>query len=128
MHKRISSFIKSVLNGFITAARATGRTSAMINSLKDGDVVVVSFEGEAGNIRRKCEERGVFVNVICAKTIDELEFKIRGLRNIDIYFEHTFVERAFLDAITMCEFRIDNMLKMTRKNGWYNAQPPHVII
>lgn len=80
------------------ARRGTGRTTALIESMNDGDVLVVHHLQFADDCRRIAKEKGKTIILFAAKDerVMQMELmKLRGHRGKKIYIDH-----HLLDIIT----------------------------
>lgn len=92
---------------YFTSARRTGRTTSLIESLKDGDRIVFANQREADRVKRLCLERGLNVSFIVVdprKVRDIFQYPTSEGRTI---FDHSWVEDFYLHAIEACRKDID---------------------
>lgn len=93
---------------YTQSARRTGRTTSLVDSVKDGDRICFSDSREAERVRRLCMERGVKVEciVIDPKTPERL-FE-RGTSQGRTLFDHSWVEQYYLNSISRAQDEIDH--------------------
>lgn len=58
-HYGIGNAIKGIVGAYAESARRTGRTTSLVESVKDGDRVIFTNGREADRVKRLCAERGV---------------------------------------------------------------------
>lgn len=99
----IGSALLTSLETYTHTARQTGRTTRLINSLKDGDRVLVGSDTEQRRLKDLVKRRGLNVEIRLARA-DRLPAGAveNGTRMSAgrTYFEHTLVEQFYRDAIT----------------------------
>jgi len=82
--------------------RATGRSTLLLNSVKDGDTIVFAFRAEAQRMRRLLlEAEKSAVNIIVHDPNQGLHYAAdfileRYNRKGQIYFDHTWFEALYL--------------------------------
>lgn len=97
----IGAAVKAVTEVYFQSARRTGRTTALVKTLKPGDVVVCMDENHERHLGMILRERQVEgVKIIIAdprRSFDPLNFYPQtGHR---LFFDHTFVEEKYRAAI-----------------------------
>lgn len=109
-HFGIGSAVKAMLRVLSHSSRATGRTTSLIDSLRDGDRVLVPTTGERERLDRQCRERGLKVDIV---VVDSRYEALRSLRPAvgRTIFEHTLVEKKYQEAVDMCTREIDEIQK-----------------
>lgn len=99
----IGAGIKGCIGVYLIAARNTGRTISMINSLQKGDRVVFASSKEAQRVERLCKERGIDIEyIIVAPKHPHQLFEI-GTPQRRTIFDHSWVEQFYLDNIDRAE-------------------------
>lgn len=104
----IGNAAKAMLRILMQSSRATGRTTALMDSLKNGDRVLVGSLNEKQHFERECKKRGLDVEVVVTDSRYEA---LRGKRPAlgRTVFEHTLVEKMYADAVEMCAREIDEV-------------------
>lgn len=99
--------IKSDIYSVCIKSRRTGRTMEMINSLKNGDVVVFSSNAEAERVEYLIKKRNINIKsiVINPKNSAKL-YETQAGNNRRFIFDHSWVEEYFLNAVDKCEKEI----------------------
>lgn len=69
-HYGIGAGVLGCINTYFISARQSGRTTSLIESLKDGDRVVFNNSREADRVKRLCVERGLNIEVLIINTGD----------------------------------------------------------
>lgn len=106
-HYGIGNGVEGAALIYFTSARQTGRTTSLIESLKDGDRVVFANQREADRVKRLCLQRGLnvtFVVIDPRKVRDIFQHPTSEGRTI---FDHSWVEDFYLQAIEGCRRDID---------------------
>lgn len=116
-HFGIGAAIRSAALMYTQSARRTGRTTSLVESVKDGDRICFSDSREAERVRRLCIERGVKVEciVIDPKTPERL-FE-RGTSQGRTLFDHSWVEQYYLASIERAQADIDHLEKQSSGYG-----------
>lgn len=108
----IGAGIKGAALTYLEAARGTGRTEALISSLKEGDRVVFISSQEASRVRERCAAIGVHikVEVMDPRRPDDL----RSLRRISgrTILDHSYVEEYY----RLCIIQAEDHLIFLQKN------------
>ncbi len=95
----IGPAVLALLDNYFHAARGTGRTTRLVESLKDGDCVITCTIKEARVLERLIRQRSLTVNV---KVVDpknpESLFEM-GTQQGRLIFDHTWVEQRYRIAI-----------------------------
>lgn len=91
----ISTAVRSMVEVYSATARQTGRTTKLLDGLKDGDRVICLDGREGKRLEGLCRERGLKVKVLACgvKTVNE-PFQA-GTSQGRTVFEHTWVEEFF---------------------------------
>jgi hypothetical protein len=108
-HFGIGAAMKTANLIYSQAARRTGRTTSLVESLKDGDRVVFIDRIEAERVQRLCRERRVKVNCIVMDVKDPHELMRRAPSEGRTLFDHTWVERFYLHQIDQASQAIDQL-------------------
>ncbi|GMQ53463.1 hypothetical protein [Halopseudomonas aestusnigri] len=95
----IGAGISGAAQTYLQAARRTGRTTAMLESLKDGDRVLCDSEREAARLRRLIKERGLRVEVLAVSPSQPMVAFQRGTPSGRTVFDHSWVEQFYLNAV-----------------------------
>jgi hypothetical protein len=108
-HFGIGAGMQAAAAIYMHSARRTGRTTSLVESVKDGDRIVFSDPREAARVKRLCDERGVYVDcrVVDPKTPERVfEF---GTPQGRTRFDHTWVEQRYTAAIARTMQEIDHL-------------------
>lgn len=114
----IGTAMKSMIMTYAQASRRTGRTTVLIESLKNGDRVVFSDRAEADRVSRMCRDRGLKINCVVIEPREPQ--KLIGVgppskgRTI---FDHTWVERFYLRKVKEAGEEIDYWQRETSGYG-----------
>ncbi len=103
----IGTAMKGLLATYFRGARQTGRTTQMLDALKDGSMVIVHQHSHGERIVRACKERGldVKVRVLNPRRI-HLDFPpVHGR----CFFDHVWVEEYYKMAIEDATKAIDEL-------------------
>lgn len=105
----IGAGIRGAAQVFLAMARATGRTTNMIKSLKDGDRVICATAREADHIRRLVNVRGVDAEVTVVPVNAPSGMFGRGTPQGRTILDHAWVEQYFTDALDRAARDIDHL-------------------
>lgn len=101
---------------YTQASRRTGRTTQMLDRLKNGDRVVCLESAEVHRLKRLCHERGLEVEFITCSPKDPGQLLMRGTPEGQSVFEHTWVERFFASRI---EHLVEEFAQLQRDLSGY---------
>ena len=106
----IGNALKGTASTYYLASRRTGRTTMMIESVRDGDRIIFSDNKEARRVERLLKERNLDVEcrVLIIGENDKLKFGTAQGRTI---FDHSWVEQFYLYALKQTESEIDFIQK-----------------
>lgn len=121
-HFGIGAAMKSMAQIYSHSARRTGRTTAFMNSLKDGDRIVCAQGREAERLRRLCQERSLNVTVLAISPKDPGALFQHGTSKGRTLFEHTWVEQYFQLVIEGAVDRIDVLQRESSGRGLQHEQ------
>lgn len=102
----IGSALKGVAHAYFHCSRQTGRTTMMIDSIKDGDRIIFAHRNESERVQRICKERGLDVDCIFASTRDPSRIFEHGSSLGRTVFDHGWVEEYYLNAMDRCAAEI----------------------
>jgi hypothetical protein len=108
-HFGIGSAIRALVVTYFQFARRSGRTTSLVESVKDGDRILFADRREADRVSSLCTERGVRVEclVIDPRTPERIfEHSTPTGRSI---FDHSWVEQRYLEAVKHTQQEIDNL-------------------
>lgn len=103
----IGAAMQGMAEVYFRSARRTGRTTSLVQSVKDGDRIIFADSLQAEHVRRLCIERGVVVEciVLDPRTPDRI-FK-RGSSEGRTIFDHSWVEQKYRMEIERVQQEID---------------------
>lgn len=108
----LGSFLLTSLETYTHTARQTGRTTRLINSLKDGDRVLVGSDTEQRRLTDLVKRRGLNVEIRLARADRPPAFAAENGMSMSAgrtYFEHTLVEQFYRNAITWTATEIQDV-------------------
>lgn len=95
----IHQAMKGIAHTYFHSARGTGRTMAMVESLKEGDRVAFADRIEALRVQNICRQRGFEIEtVVIDPKQPERVFDRRPTRGRFV-FDHSLVEQYYLEAL-----------------------------
>lgn len=108
-HFGIGAGITAVVRTFFQAARATGRTTSLVESLKTGDRVVFLTEREGRRVQAMCKDRGVRIQIVVndARNLDPLRGYGSPGDDGRFVFDHSWVEEFYNHTIERAQHRLD---------------------
>lgn len=118
-HFGIGTAVEGAARMYFQGARRSGRTTSMLDSLKDGDRIWFADAREANRVERLCKERGL--------TVECRTLSVRGLDSVRgafecgtpkgrTLFDHSWVEQFYMAAIQNAQAAIDHTQRET--SGW----------
>jgi hypothetical protein len=116
-HFGIGAALQSIAQVYFRSARQSGRTTSLVESVKDGDRIVFADSVEAERVRRLCLERGVTVKCIVAEPKNPGRVFERGTSEGRTLFDHSWVERYYLSAIENAQRDIDHFERLASGYG-----------
>lgn len=116
-HYGIGTALRGAANILFQSARRTGRTTSLVESVKDGDRIIFANALEAERVRRLCLERGVKVECIVVPPSNPVEVFDRPTAEGRSIFDHTWVEQFYLDGLARLESDINTFERETSGYG-----------
>lgn len=107
-HFGIGAAMASMTTVYLHAARRTGRTMSLVESVKDGDRIVFADSNEARRVERLLEDRGVQVACIVVPVEYPKRIFERPPSEGRTIFDHTWVEHFYAQAIKRAQKEIDH--------------------
>jgi len=108
-HFGIGAAIRGAANIYCHSARQTGRTTSLVESVKDGDRIVFSDGREAERVRRLCMDRGVKVDCLVINPRTPERVFESGTPEGRTIFDHSWVEQYYMQAIDRAAQDIDHL-------------------
>ena len=102
---------------YMQSARRTGRTTSLVESVKDGDRICFAGSREADRVRRLCLDRGVNVECIVIDPKQPERVFDRGTPQGRTIFDHSWVEQYYLNAIERACAEIDRLQQQASGYG-----------
>lgn len=118
-HFGIGAAIRGAIDVYICAARRTGRTTALLESLKDGDRVVCHETKHQRELQRLCRERKLNVEVILVPVTKPEDVFMRGTSEGRTLFDHAWLEAYYADVVEEAAKRVDYW--QTQSSGYGTA-------
>jgi hypothetical protein len=86
---------------YFQAARRSGRTAALVDSLKSGDRVVFTTQREARRVKDLCRDRGVDIDTfVCSPAqAQSLFFRPSPTGDARTLFDHQWVQEYYQNAL-----------------------------
>jgi hypothetical protein len=108
-HFGIGAAMRGMAMMYFRSARQTGRTTSLVESVKDGDRIIFADGREAARVRRMCSERGVKVDCIVVEPKTPERVFERGTPEGRTIFDHSWIEQMYLQAIERTQQEIDHL-------------------
>jgi hypothetical protein len=115
----ISTAMRSMVEVYFTTARRTGRTTQMLDSLKDGDRIVCIDLREAQRLQNLLAERELKVKVLTCHPDNPRDLFSVGTPEGRTVFDHSWVEQYFRNTLARAEADIDKL--QTELSGYGEA-------
>ena len=121
-HFGIGAALQAMAQMYFRSARQTGRTTSLVESVKDGDRIVFADTPEARRVQHACHRRGVAVECIVVDPNNPARLFDRGPAKGRTLFDHSWVERYHLESIEHTMRVIDDLQrKASGNNEGYDA-------
>lgn len=117
-HFGIGAAVTGAARIYFQSARRTGRTTSLVDSLKDGDRVVFQSQREGQRVKSLCKERGVNIEIVISDPRHPEGLFSRGTAGSDarLVFDHSWVEDYYLNTLTRASDEIDRL--QTQLSGY----------
>ena len=110
--------LRATFSMYLHAARRTGRTTALLDAVQDGDTVVFLTQLEASRVRRLAQERGKNIVALVGKPLEETELMHRRPhRPGRVWFDHSFVEQHFALSLERAQHRLAALSSDLNRNA-----------
>lgn len=116
-HFGIGAAMQAMLLNYSQAARGTGRTTSLVESVKTGDRIVFTNPREAARVKRLCAERGVTVDCVAIDPTNPRKLFESGPSKGRTIFDHTWVEMHYARFIEAAQKDIDLIERETSGYG-----------
>lgn len=116
-HFGFGNALQGAANTVIQQSRRTGRTTSLVESLRDGDRVVCLNDQQAREMRRLCQHRDLKIDVIVIHPDVAGNIFERPTSEGRTLFDHCWVEQYYLNALEGARERIDHMQRETSGYG-----------
>lgn len=110
-HFGIGNALRGVANAYFQGARRTGRTTSLIDSLKDGDRVCFASHPAAGDFKRKIRDLNGTITLAVVNPKEPDRLFNHGPSKGRTIFDHTWVEQYYMAAIERATREIDDLQK-----------------
>lgn len=121
-HFGIGAAIKGMAEVYFHSARRTGRTTALLSNLKNGDRVICIDGQSAERMRRLCRERGLEVDCIALAPRDPQRVFERGTPHGRTIFDHPWIEQFYALAIERAAKDIEHFQRESSGYGEAHQQ------
>lgn len=118
----IGAAIDGAAHIYFRSARGTGRTTALAESLKDGDRVYFRNIQEADYVVRLCKELGVTIEAMVIDPKTPLKIFDRGTPTGRAIFDHNWLEEFYLNTINNCRLEIDHLQRESSNFGMAHVE------
>jgi len=112
----IGTALIGVLNVYFRSARGTGRTTQLIQSVKDGDRIVVPSQREKERYQRILKTRGLLVDVVVLSPTAIYHVGELGTSQGRTIFDHQWVEMFHTASLDRSIKKLDALQK--HLSGW----------
>jgi len=105
----IGNALQGAAGIYFQTCRRTGRTTHLVEALKDGDRVVCASGPEAHRLGILARERGVEVQCVVVDPQNVHQLYEMGTAQGRLLFDHTWLERHYLLALDEAGWRISEL-------------------
>lgn len=116
-HFGIGAAIRGAAHIYFQSARQTGRTTSLVESVKDGDRIVFTDNRKAERVHRLCLDRGVTVECIVIEPKTPERVFERGTPEGRTIFDHSWVEQFYILAIDNAAQTLDYLERQASGYG-----------
>lgn len=116
----IGSAMQAMQAMYVNTARRAGRTTSMLQQLKDGDRVICSSQSAQRDIKNRAQKMGLKIECIHLSDFHDMATMppTKGM----VYLDHTMVERLYEVSILCAQNEIDSWLERVNR-GKESAHP-----
>jgi hypothetical protein len=109
-HYGIGQAMDGVAKIYFQSSRRTGRTTSLIESVKNGDTVVFTNQCEAKRVKALCKEKGIIINtaIVNPEKPNQVYDVVRDNKGRTV-FDHSWVEQYYMNALKIASCHIDNL-------------------
>lgn len=108
-HFGIGAALLGAAQIYFRSARGTGRTTPLIESVRDGDRTVVSTSREECRVKELLAERGLKVAVLAVNPDNPGRLFEVGTSEGRTIFDHTWVEQYYLQTLERASSGLDHL-------------------
>lgn len=116
----IGSAMQAMQAMYVNVARRAGRTTRMLQQLKDGDRVICSSQSAQRDIKHRAQKMGLKIECIHLSDFHGMA-RMEPAKGM-VYLDHTMVERLYEVSILCAQEEIDSWLERVNR-GKGSAQP-----
>ena len=116
-HFGIGAAVDGAVQIYLQSARRTGRTTSLVESVKDGDRIIFADSREADRVKRLCLERGIEVDCIVIDPRNPERLFEHGTPQGRAVFDHSWVEQYYLEAVSRAKSDIDHFERQASGYG-----------
>jgi len=121
-HFEIGQAMKGMARCYFQASRGTGRTTSLLDSLKDGDRVCCVSSQEAERLKRMLRERQVDAQAIAIDPNTPERIFERGTPKGRTIFDESWVEQYYIRALERAAQDIDHLQRQASGFGAAHAE------
>lgn len=118
-HFGIGAAMRGMHEVYVQSARQTGRSTYLLDNLKDDDRVVCLTTQEARRLEELARERGLKTQFVTCPIENVAKLFEHGTPQGRTIFDHTWVEAFYLRRLENTEREIDHLQK--ELSGWGEA-------
>ena len=121
-HFNIGAGLLVAANIYFRSARQTGRTTSLIESLKDGDRIVVRNRQEEYYLKRRLEGRGLKVDILAIPPATPEQLYRHATSQGRTIFDHQWLEDYYNITLVSIVKSLDNMQRDLSGLGTAHAE------
>ena len=108
-HFGIGTATQAAFEIYAVSARQTGRTTSLVESLKDGDRVIFTNSVEARRVEIMCEARGIKIETQVVDPRTPSKVFDRQTAQGRVIFDHSWVEEFYRLSLQKASEEIDHL-------------------
>jgi len=126
-HFGIGLAVQAAARIYFQSACRTGRTTSLVECLKDGDRVVCANPRAAEDLRRRCFMRRLEVDVIVVPPDQAWRARERKKSVGRTLFDHSWIEQYYLESMKNCAAAIQEIELNLSGDGTPKPETPYLV-
>ena len=116
-HFGIGAALVGMFETYVRCSRGSGRTTSLLDSVKDGDCVGFTNQQQANTFKRLTVERGIDVDCVVVPIIHPSEIFRYGTPSGRFILDHVWIEEYFAAAMKRAIADVDHIQTQASGRG-----------